>query len=123
METHFQERMCALARFKLFLPVLCSFILAAHFLREQSFGLMLAAIISIPFVFLKHRWAVRIMQCFYILATAEWVNTLFSLATERRAMGMPWTRMAIILGAVALFTLGSALVLRTPNQQIDKELA
>ena len=62
------------------------------------------------------------MQCFYIFAGVEWVNTICTLAAERKALGMPWIRMVVILGAVAVLTFCSAMVLKTRDQEGNKEL-
>jgi len=45
-----------------------------------------------------------------ILGALEWLRSLYYLAAMRIAWDQPWTRLAIILGAVALFTALSGLV-------------
>ncbi len=100
--------MWAIARLKPAIPVLCSLILAAHFLREQNLALVLLSMLSIPLLFFKRPWAVRAMQVFFILAALEWIHTTVVLVMERKAMGLPWVRMAIILSAVTALSLVSA---------------
>jgi hypothetical protein len=48
-----------------------------------------------------------------ILAGLEWVRTTVALVSRRQEAEEPWIRLAVILGAVALFTVASALVFRS----------
>ena len=43
-----------------------------------------------------------------LFAGLEWLRTIFTLITGRQASGEPWTRMAVILGVVALVAFVSA---------------
>ena len=49
-------------------------------------------------------------QVVLALGGIEWVRTLLVFVADRRELGQPWTRLAVILGAVALFTIGSGLL-------------
>ena len=96
------------------LPVILSMIvIGAHYLRSGPMALVLLAV-SLPFLLLvKKAWVARLMQFVLILGAIEWVRTLFELVAERQALGEPWSRLAIIIGVVALFTASSALVFRS----------
>jgi hypothetical protein len=96
------------------IPVISSFLLlGAHFLRTGN-GAFVVVCALVPFLlFLRRPWVPRALQVLLILGAAEWVHTLWGFAAIRRAEGRPWTRMALILGAVALVTLLSALVFRS----------
>jgi hypothetical protein len=99
------------------LPVILSFLLlAAHFYRSGQ--VVFAGIsLALPFLlFLKEIWVVRIIQVALLLGSAEWIRTLYVFARQRVEFDQPWTRLAIILGGVALFTLLSTLVFR--NQSV-----
>jgi hypothetical protein len=61
-------------------------------------------------LFLKKPWVPRLFQFLLILGALEWLRSLYYLAAMRIAWEQPWARLAIILGAVALFTALSALV-------------
>jgi len=64
----------------------------------------------LPFLLLyKKAWVARLTQVVLVLGMIEWVRTLWILVDMRRALGQPWTRLALIIGAVALFSGGSAL--------------
>ena len=58
------------------------------------------------------------MQLVLFLGTLEWGRTLLVLVEERQTLNQPWTKMGIILGVVALFTLLSTIVF---NNKVLKE--
>ena len=86
-------------------------LLAAHFLRSGHWLLVAAAVLVPWLLLLRRAWTQRAVQCGLALGALEWVRTAFVLVPERRAAGLPWTRLGLILGAVALFTVGTALLL------------
>ena len=92
------------------IPVfLSALLLGAHFLRMQAMPLVALALIVPLFLFVKRPWAARVVQVALFFGAVEWVRTLMVLIAERQAEGEAWTRLAVILGVVALFTLASAL--------------
>lgn len=94
-------------------PVVLSLgLLGAHFFRA---GMQLPVALCLALVVLlavPRPWAARLVQAALVLGAVEWTRTLLFIASVRLAAGQPATRMAIILGAVALLTLVSALVFR-----------
>lgn len=97
-----------------FLPLaVSSLLIAAHFLRSGNILVTIGCLV-VPLLLLIRKPAVRIgVQIMLVIAAVEWVRTAFMIAQERAASGGPVTRMFVILGSVALFTLLSALPLRT----------
>jgi hypothetical protein len=98
---------------RLFPVILSLLLLGAHYYRA---GLVLVAAVCalLPLVLLVRRWWVpRVFQGLLVLGALEWGRTLYMLAQMRIAFDQPWERMALILGAVAVFTLLSALVFET----------
>jgi hypothetical protein len=93
----------------LLVPVFLSFLLlGAHFLRANDLVLV-GVCLAAPLVLVFRRWwAARAVQVLLILGALEWVWTMYRIMEVRMAMGMPWGRMAMIMGGVALFTVGSA---------------
>ena len=93
------------------IPVFISLLLiSAHFLRTGLY-IVVAILIALPFILLiKKIWVARTIQIILILATLEWIRTIFISIEERQVHSEPWIRMAIILGSVALFTACSSLV-------------
>ncbi len=99
-----------------FVPVvISSLLIAAHFQRA---GMSFVTIICllIPFsLFYTHPLSMRLVQFYLVLASLEWIRTLYYLVQLRMDHGMEWTRLAVIIGSVALFTLCSAFVFRNKD--------
>jgi hypothetical protein len=96
-------------------PVFFSFLLiAAHFSRS---GLIAPAILSLTapgLLLIARPWAARLIQVLLLTATLEWLRTLCHLVQLRQDLGLPWVRLAVIIGAVAAITAASILVFRHP---------
>jgi hypothetical protein len=96
------------------LPVFISFLLlAAHFMRAGQTVVVVVLLLLLPLLLLKKFWVPWVMQLTLLLGALEWVRTIVFVAQTRMDEGMPWTRMAVILGVVALFTALSSLVFRS----------
>ena len=96
------------------LPVLISFLLlGAHFLRAGHVFIVSVLLLIFLLLIIRKSWVPRVIQLTLLLGAVEWLRTLVSIAQIRHDFGMPWARMAVILGAVALFTLLSGLVFRS----------
>ncbi|MGK2926299.1 MAG: hypothetical protein ACSLE2_11830 [Lysobacterales bacterium] len=94
-------------------PVVLSFLLlAAHFYRAGQLALTTACLAAPLLLFLRQRWVPRLFQTLLALGALEWLRSLYVIASMRIAFDQPWARLAAILGVVALFTAGSALVFR-----------
>lgn len=86
--------------------------LSAHFFRLSLYPLVFTCLI-LPFIlFIKKTWAARFVQVFLLTGSAEWIRTMYFLVLGRQEIQMPWVRMAVIIGAVALMTGASALLFR-----------
>ena len=96
------------------LPLILSAVLsAAHFYRSGAL-IFTAVSILLPILLVsKNHWVPKIITASLLLAAGEWLRTLFVFIEHYQAAGIPWTRMAIILGTVAIFTASSALVFKT----------
>ena len=93
------------------LPVFLSFILlAAHFSRAGSVPFMVISLMIPLLLLVKRAWVVRTIQLLLLAGAVEWVRTMFGYIEQRKAIGDDWTRLAIILVAVALFTALSGLI-------------
>ncbi len=93
------------------IPVfLSALLLGAHFFRA-GLTYLAALIVLIPVVLLvKRAWGARLTQFVLFLGGIEWIRTLLVFVAARREMEQPWTRLAVILGTVALFTIWSGLL-------------
>ncbi len=96
------------------LPVIFSCLLmAAHFSRAGENGLVAFSFLALFLLLIRRRWAAITVQFLLIAASVEWIRTAMRIIQIRQAEGESWTRLAIILGAVALSTALSALVFQT----------
>jgi len=95
------------------LPVIFSFgLLAAHFSRANLFPLVVVSLL-IPFLLLLRKaWVARSIQLLLLAGAAEWIRAMLGYIAVRKEIGEDWTRLAIILVAVALLTACSGLVFR-----------
>jgi hypothetical protein len=101
------------------LPVIISFLLlSAHFYRAGQVILAVLCIALPVLLVFKEAWVARVIQITLILGALEWLRTAWYFVQIRMDAGQPWTRLAIILGAVALFTALSALVFRAEKLRI-----
>jgi len=92
-------------------PVILSFLLlGAHFYRAGYPILTGACIGVLSLLLVRKPWVPRLFQGLLILASLEWLRALYYFAAMRIAWDQPWTRLAVILGAVALVTALSGLV-------------
>ena len=99
------------------LPVILSFILlAAHFSRAEQTILLIISLLIPTLLLIKKRIIIRIIQAVLLIAGAEWIRTMLNYIEIRKSMGDDWTRLAIILSVVAIYTAASGLFLQ--NQKI-----
>jgi ferredoxin len=91
-------------------PLLALVALAAHFLRSEQPALVAVCLVLPALLASRRRWAMRLVQLALVAGALVWLRTLLALARPRAMLGMPWSRLAIILGSVALLTAASALV-------------
>jgi hypothetical protein len=100
--------------FLLLLPAIVSLLLlGAHTMRLEMPVLMAIPVAVLLLLCWPHRWVARLAQGTLVLGALEWVRATLVYVSARQDLGMPWKRLAIILGSVALFTLLSSLVFRT----------
>ena len=95
---------------RLFPVIFCALLLGAHFFRAGLTYLALLTLLFPLILLVKRAWVARLTQFVLVLGGIEWVRTLLVFVAERRETGQSWTRLAVILGCVALFTIGSGLL-------------
>lgn len=98
--------------FLLILPILALGLLGAHFYRAAAWPLAALCVLLVLLLAWPRPWAARVVQAALVLGSLEWLWTLVLLVQQRAALGQPWLRLSLILGAVAVFTAGAALVFR-----------
>jgi hypothetical protein len=93
------------------LPVLLALaVLAAHFYRGQWWVAFGAVVALAPLLLVRAPWAARVLQAALLAGAVEWLRTAAALVAVRQSLGQPYTRLALILGAVALATASCALL-------------
>jgi len=93
------------------IPILLSLLLlAVHLLRWLGPSGAVVALAPAVLLTVPRRGAARLVQIVLVLAALEWIRTGMTAILHRHATDQPWLRMAIIIGAVALFTAASALM-------------
>lgn len=102
-------------RVLLYLPVVLSLmLLGAHFLRYGIVAGVAGSLLLIALLAIRVRWVPRLIQAALVVGSLIWTFTLYELVQMRVAHGQPYARMALILGAVSVFTLCSAMVFESP---------
>lgn len=98
---------------KLVPVVLCFLVLGAHSSRSGWPLAVSVAIAALPLLLLIRKdWAPRLLQAALLVGAAEWVRAIFGHVAVRQAQGLPYQRMVVILGVVALATALTSLALR-----------
>jgi hypothetical protein len=89
--------------------VLASLLMSAHYLRAGQLGLALAAGLLPALLVSRRRWVGVVYPLLLAGASLVWVRSALQLVVLRRVLGMPFTRLSLILGGVALLTVAAAL--------------
>ncbi|MDA3971611.1 MAG: hypothetical protein PF442_09695 [Desulfobulbaceae bacterium] len=98
--------------------IISSLLLGAHFYRAGILPLVFISLLLPLLLLIRTNAALRLAQACLVLGSLEWLRTIYVLAIERQQLGQSWTRLAIILGGVALFTALSSL----PLSRVMKEI-
>ena len=100
--------------------VIAALLLGAHFYRAGMPLLIPVALAIIPLAVVPRAWARIAARVLLAAGAVEWILTAARIARFRAARGLPSTRLWIILGAVAVFTLLAAwLVPRVAARRDD----
>ena len=91
--------------------ILSCLLLAAHFLHANLIPAVAVSLL-LPFFLIGRRYTlVRLVQFALMAGALEWLHTAYVLIGERQAESRPWTRLAVIMIGVELFTIVSAVLL------------
>ncbi len=101
-----------------FVPLIfCCLLLAAHHGRAGQPGLI-GLWLTVPFaLLLKRRWIDLVLQGLMFAGAGIWVATTVNFVHQRQALGLPYERLVIILGAVALLTVAAGLPLHRSGRR------
>lgn len=85
------------------IPLIAIILLGAHALRQGDFGLS-AAFVALAIVsFARQRWSQYVLIVALLWGGWIWADTTVEFVSFRQAMGLPWQRLALIMGGVILF--------------------
>lgn len=87
-------------------------LLAAHFYRAGHLGLCLVAVMAPLLLAIRRQWVLHVLMLLLLAGGLVWLHTLLELVRARQSFGVPWLRLAIILGAVSSLTVLVAWSLR-----------
>ena len=93
------------------LAVLAALVLGAHVLRAGHTVAAVLLALSPALLLVRRPWASWCLSAVLSIGALEWLRTLVFLVGVRRAGGQPYTRLAVILGVVALVSAAAALLL------------
>lgn len=89
----------------LYVPIVLSLLLlGAHFLRYGNTLVVAGVVVMLVLLFVRRAWVARLMQLILVLGALEWLRTLVILVQGRIVLGVPYLRMAVILGVVIAIT-------------------
>ena len=92
-------------------------VLMAHHSRGGEPGLV-GLWLTLPCaLLLRRRWVDRTVQLLLLAGALEWALTLREIVAVRRMVGLPYGRLMLILGGVAVFTALSGLLLETAGRK------
>lgn len=94
-------------------PIFSLLLLAAHFMRLDLPVLMALPLLTIALLALPKQWVAHWTRLLLLLSACEWIRITLVYVAARQEIGMPWARLAVILGTVAAWTLVSALVFQS----------
>lgn len=86
-------------------------LIAAHFLRDGNSLMVIISLLFPLLLLIKKNWVLIVSQLFAYLGAGLWLGTTLQVASERITYDQDWIRMALILGAVAIFSGWSGLLL------------
>jgi CDP-diglyceride synthetase len=98
--------------------VAAALLLGAHFLRQGNLVLVALCLCAPLLLVYRKRWVLLVLRLLAYGAAVTWIVVAVRLVELRLQSGQPWQLAAIILGAVALFTLIAGLLL---NSQVARE--
>lgn len=102
---------------RIFLYSLAAVILAAHFMRDGNLLLVSFCLLAPLLFFYRHRWSLLLLQLLAYCGGLVWLWTAYYFVELYKVRGMPWTKTAMILGGVALFTFLVGLLLNSRSMR------
>ena len=87
----------------LIMPFIALLLLGAHALRQNDLGLTFAFVFVAALFWTRQAWVRLISICALLWGGYLWADVTVGLIGMRQAMGMEWTRLAVIMASVIVF--------------------
>jgi len=95
---------------RIVMTILALLLAGAHYGRAGD-AILKYLCLALPLLLLvRKKWSDMILAVSISLTVPVWIHTTLNIIAVRKAAEIPWIRMAIILGGVALFSLITALL-------------
>jgi len=98
---------------RVILTIFAWLLLAAHYSRVDNIPFMILSLLIPLLFFIRRKWALLSLQMLTYAGALVWIQTTVTYARQRAMAGESWLRLALILGAVALFTIITGLLLNS----------
>ncbi|MEN8208808.1 MAG: hypothetical protein ABFR50_06120 [Candidatus Fermentibacteria bacterium] len=96
---------------RIVMTVFALLLAAAHFGRAGDTVLKYLCLALPLLLLVRKKWSDIVLAISVLITVPVWIHTTMGIIAVRKAAEMPWLRMAIILGAVALFSLFTAFLI------------
>ena len=106
------------------IPTLALLLLSAHSYRWDDLGLAAAFVLLIGLIFTRQAWVRLVAIAALMWGGFIWADTTVEFINFRQAMGLPWKRLAAIMGGVIAFdALGLwVLITQTCRDHFNKKV-
>ncbi len=92
------------------MTIIALLLAAAHYGRAGD-TILKYLFVALPLLLLvRKKWSDMILAVSVLITVPVWIHTTLGIIADRKAAEIPWLRMAIILGGVALFALIAAFL-------------
>lgn len=90
--------------FRILPYIIASLLMGAHSLRAREPVFIVISLLLPLLLLIRKRLVLIFLQVLAYIGALEWLRATFNYVQIRINLGMPWARLAAILGVVALFT-------------------
>ncbi len=95
---------------RIVMTIIALLLAGAHFGRAGD-TILKYLFVALPLLLLvRKKWSDMILAVSISITVPVWIHTTLGIIAVRKAAEIPWLRMAIILGGVALFSLITAFL-------------
>ena len=95
---------------RIVMTIIALLLAGAHFGRAGD-TILKYLFVALPLLLLvRNKWSDMILAVSISITVPVWIHTTLGIIAVRKAAEIPWLRMAIILGGVALFSLITAFL-------------